>query len=79
MTREEDWNLQQFRKHGTVCDPGVTVSIQALKALVEAADNALETLEHAITLDYLGEGSTLGMAKDAVHKLRQAGCITGND
>lgn len=40
--------------------------------LRKAADFSLTVINHALDLDYLGEGSTNGLAKDAVHKLEQA-------
>lgn len=40
--------------------------------LVSAAEFALMTIEHALALGYLGEGSTNGMAKEAVVKLETA-------
>ena len=40
--------------------------------LREACDFAHTTLEHALHLGYLGEGSTMGMAKDAIEKIDKA-------
>lgn len=42
------------------------------KGLVEASEFAHMTLEHAQALGYLGEGSTMGMANDAIQKLSEA-------
>lgn len=49
---------------------------ETLTAEVKRYEEALEfskmTLEHAIALDYLGEGSTRGMANDAISMIESA-------
>lgn len=50
-----------------------------MKDLKEAAQFALMTLDHAMFLGHLGEGSTRGMAQDAVNKLKKAGIVNPGD
>ncbi len=79
MEKYEQWNVEQFVRQGMGCHPGVTVSKAALKELFEAAEFALMTLDHAMFLGHLGEGSTHGMASDATNKLRKAGITNPGD
>lgn len=46
--------------------------INAHDGLVEALKLGKMVIEHAIALDHLGEGSTLGMANDALEKFKNA-------
>lgn len=43
-----------------------------IREMKTAAEFALMTFEHAQALGYLGEGSTMGMANDAIAKLYKA-------
>lgn len=54
----------------------ILLELDTLTAKVKRYEEALEfskmTLEHAIALDYLGEGSTRGMANDAISMIESA-------
>ena len=60
---------------GFGCGASPAVVAYRVGLLRDAAEFAVMTIEHAVELDYLGEGSTRGMALDAVEKLKKAAGI----
>ena len=64
-------NLTEELTHKSCCTE-ITALNSRIEKLREALEFSLMTLEHAIALDYLGEGSTKGMAEDAISIARQA-------
>lgn len=68
MLDGDAWTTIQTRELADLRTQLATQS-QEIARLREAADFARMTLNHAMALDYLGEGSTRGMAVDAVAKL----------
>jgi hypothetical protein len=76
-TLHDNWeNDRDFIAHTPTDIRFLLDALKARDALVtrleEAGRFALMTLEHAQALGYLGEGSTMGMANDAIGKLTAA-------
>jgi hypothetical protein len=79
MSKGKEWNHQQVLQEGFGRHQAQAVSTKSLDELIDAAEFALVTLDHAIELGYLGEGSTRGMAQDAIDKLKKAGIENPGD
>lgn len=85
LRADSDW------EDGYVCDgcaqdwfeessPSVVLSLlDQLAALEKAAKHAVMTFEHALALDYLGEGSTRGMAVESMNGLQAALSALGGE